>query len=441
MLQHLSLFRKAYSSSSTDTAELQSLIDNVSSLAGDNEIVLQRNYRIDDTIHLKSNMIIKGSLPNAGISITMDNNGDGKYMFSGRSIENVEIINLTFDLNLVAKQVHFRGDDLSPIQNITIDGCIFKRLGKRSWGLAILYDEPEKTSPKNYNRNILVKNCLFDGTGARASENARLELAIFSNCRNLTISECTFQNVPANEKDAGLAIYGYCRDVIVRGNKFFSNVSDMYIQQASSVMLENNYFGRQLRIMDSRSLVIRHNEIENLQIIDFDSPSYDLNNAQYRGSRDIVISENKINTGLSRIGLADVNPDTAVEIKLNNNITNMPKKIQITGNEVICRRIFLLMKDMHGDAKDYVDGLKIWNNTVLKTSAFSNQGIIELHTNSAVPKHGLDNCSIRENYFARSSVGDDQLPWDVLVTTSGVSNLIADNSNDFNNLGVKIIVK
>jgi hypothetical protein len=78
---------------------------------------------------------------------------------------------------------------------------------------------------------------------------------------------------------------------------------------------------------------------------------------------------------------------------------------------------------------------------VLKTSAFSNQGIIELHTNSAVPRHGLDNCSIRENYFARSSVGDDQLPWDVLVTTSGVSNLIADNSNDFNNLGVKIIVK
>jgi hypothetical protein len=290
-------------------------------------------------------MTIKGSLPNAGISITMDNNGDGKYMFSGRSIENVEIINLTFDLNLVAKQVHFRGDDLSPIQNITIDGCIFKRLGKRSWGLAILYDEPEKTSPKNYNRNILVKNCLFDGTGARASENARLELAIFSNCRNLTISECTFQNVPANEEDAGLAIYGFCRDLIVRGNKFFSNVSDMHIQQATSVMLEYNYFGRQLRIMDSRSLVIRHNEIENLQIIDFDSPSYDMNNAQYRGSRDIVISENKINTGLSRIGLADVNYDTAVENILNNNITNIPKKIQITGNEVICRRTFLLMKD------------------------------------------------------------------------------------------------
>ena len=212
----------------------------------------------------------------------------------------------------------------------------------------------------------------------------------------------------------------------------------MYIQQSTSVLIENNYFGSQVRIMDSRSLTIRQNDIENLQIVDFDSPSYDLNTAQYRGSRDIVISDNRINTELSTAGLFHVNRDTAVEIMLHNNIDNMPKRIAITGNQVITSRIFLLMKDMRGDAKDYVDYLKISNNNVLKTSAIANQGLIELHTNSSVPKHGLDNCSITENHFARSSVNEDQLPWDVLVTTSGVSNLIADDSNDFGNLGVKI---
>lgn len=440
MLQH-SPFREAYSSSS-DTAQLQLLIDESSTTTGSNEIVLQRDYHIDDTIHLKSNMTLRGSLPNAGISIVMNNKGSGKYLFSGRSVKNIKLINLTFDLNLVANEVHFSGgDDASPIQNITVDGCVFKHLGKGSWGLTMLYDELETTAPKNYNSNILVRNCLFDGTDARAAENTRLELAIFYNCRYLTISHCTFQNVPAKEKDAGLAIYGYCRNVIVKNTKFLSNVSDMYIQQATSVLIENNYFGSQIRIMDSRSLTIRNNDIENLQIVDFDSPSYDLNTAQYRGSRDIVISDNRINTELSTAGLNNMNHDTAIEIMLHNNIDNMPKRITVTGNQVIARRIFLLIKDMRNDAKDYVDGLKISNNRILKTYAITNQGIIELHTNSRVPKHGLDNCTIKENYFARSAVSDDQLPWDVLVTTPGVNNLIVDDSNDFSNLGVKIIEK
>jgi hypothetical protein len=362
-------------------------------------------------------------------------------MFSGDSLKNIKLINLTFDLNLAAKQVHFRGDDSSPIQNITVDGCVFKRLGKRSWGLAVLYDEPETTAPKNYNSTILVRNCLFDGTGAKASENARLELAIFSNCQHLTINQCTFQNVPANEKDAGLAIYGQCRDVSVKNTRFLSNVSDMYIQQATSVLIENNYFSSQVRIMDSRALTIRHNDIENLQIVDFDSPSYDLNTAQYRGSRDIVISENRINTELNIAGENHVNRDTAVEILLHNNIQNMPKRITISGNQIFTNRVFLLMKDIRDDAKDYVDGLEISNNRVLKTSAISNQGIIELRTNPNVPKDGLDNCLIRDNYFVRSSVSEDQLPWDVLVSTPGVSNLIVDKSNDFGNLGFKIIEK
>lgn len=442
MFQPLLPFREAYSSSS-DTAQLQSLIDESQvTTDGNGEVVLQRDYHIDDTIRLKSNLTLRGSLPNAGLSIVMDNNrGLGKYIFSGDSVKNVKLINLTFDLNLVAKQVHFRGNDSSPIQNITVDGCVFKHLGKRSWGLAVLYDEPEATAPKNYNSNIIVSNCLFDGTGAKASENARLELAIFSNCQHLTINQCTFQNVPTNEKDAGLAIYGHCRDVNVKNTKFLSNVSDMYIQQATSVLVENNHFASQVRIMDSRALTIRHNDIENLQIVDFDSPSYDLNTAQYRGSRDIVISENRINTELNIAGANHINRDTAVEILLHNNVQNMPKRITISGNQIITSRVFLLMKDMRDDTKDYVDGLEISNNRVLKTSAISNQGIIELRTDPNVPKDGLDNCSIRDNYFARSSVGDDQLPWDVLVTTSGVSNLIADNSNDFNNLGVKIIMK
>jgi hypothetical protein len=435
-------FREAYSSTS-DTAQLQSLIDESPvTTSGNSEVVLQRDYHIDDTINLKSNLTLRGSLPNAGVSVVMDNSkGLGKYMFSGDSLKNIKLINLTFDLNLVAKQVHFRGDDSSPIQNITVDGCVFKRLGKRSWGLAVLYDEPETTAPKNYNSNILVRNCLFDGTGAKASENARLELAIFSNCQHLTINQCTFQNVPAKEKDAGLAIYGQCRDVSVKNNKFLSNVSDMYIQQATSVLVENNYFASQVRIMDSRALTIRHNDIENLQIIDFDSPSYDLNTAQYRGSRDIVLSENRINTELNIAGSNHVNRDTAIEILLHNNVQNMPKRITITGNRITTNRVFLLMKDMRDDAKDYIDNLEISNNKVLKTSAISNQGIIELRTNPNVPKDGLDNCSIRDNYFARSSVSEDQLPWDVLVTTAGVSNLIADDSNDFGNLGVEIIDK
>ena len=150
------MVREAYSSSS-DTAQLQLLIDESSMMTGSNEIVLQRDYHIDDTIHLKSNITLRGSLPHAGVSIVMNNKGSGKYIFSGASVKNIKLINLTFDLNLVAKQVHFRGNDASPIQNITVDGCVFKHLGKRSWGLATLYDEPESTAPKNYNSNILVR--------------------------------------------------------------------------------------------------------------------------------------------------------------------------------------------------------------------------------------------------------------------------------------------
>ena len=226
-----SSFNKAYSSSS-DTAELQSLINGSSAIAGTDEIILRRNYNIEDTIHLRSNITIRGSLPNAGTTIIMNVKAGRRHIFSGRSVENVKLLNLTFDLNLTAQQVDFRGTENHPLANITVEDCVFKRLGKGSWGLAVDYDYPQSAAPSNYNTVILLKNCLFDGTGARAGEMNRLELAIFSNCHNLEVTQCIFQNVPAEEKDAGLSIYGYCRDVVVSDNRFMSNVSDMYIQQA-----------------------------------------------------------------------------------------------------------------------------------------------------------------------------------------------------------------
>ena len=296
-----SSFNKAYSSSS-DTAELQSLINGSSAIAGTDEIILRRNYNIEDTIHLRSNITIRGSLPNAGTTIIMNVKAGRRHIFSGRSVENVKLLNLTFDLNLTAQQVDFRGTENHPLANITVEDCVFKRLGKGSWGLAVDYDYPQSAAPSNYNTDILLKNCLFDGTGARAGEMNRLELAIFSNCHNLEVTQCIFQNVPAEEKDAGLSIYGYCRDVVVSDNRFMSNVSDMYIQQATSIIVENNYFGSQVRIMDTRSITVQNNDIQNLQIIDFDSPEYDANTSQYRGSRDIKISNNKINTTLGGEG-------------------------------------------------------------------------------------------------------------------------------------------
>lgn len=438
-----SSFEKAYSPSS-DTAELQSLINSSSAIAGTNEIVLKRNYNIEDTIHLRSNITIKGSLPNAGTTITMDDNVGARHIFSARSVENVKLSNLTFDLNLTAQQVDFRGTENHPLANITVEDCIFKRLGKGSWGLAVDYDYPQSITPSKHNTNILLKNCLFDGIGARAGETNRLELAIFSNCHNLEVTQCIFQNVPAGEKDAGLSIYGYCKDVVISSNRFMSNVSDMYTQQATSIILKNNYFTSQVRIMDTRSITIQNNDIQNLQIIDFDSPEYDTNTSQYRGSRDIKIFDNKINTTL---GGSSEDPltadrakhDSAVELRLHNNIDNMPKNIEISGNQVICSRSFVLMKDIRSEAKDYVDNLKVSNNSVTKTWASTNQGIVELRTDSGVPNHGLNNCSLKGNYFTRSSTIGGDLPWDVLITTSGANNLSVDSSyNFFNNLGVKI---
>jgi hypothetical protein len=438
---HRSSFNKAYSSSS-DTAELQSLINGSSAIAGTHEIILQRNYNIEDTIHLRSNITIRGSLPNAGTSIMMNVKAGRRHIFSGRSVENVKLINLTFDLNLTAQQVDFRGTENHPLANITVEDCVFKRLGKGSWGLAVDYDYPHSASPSNYNTDILLKNCLFDGTGARAGEMNRLELAIFSNCHNLEVTQCIFQNVPAKEKDAGLSIYGYCRDVVVSDNRFMSNVSDMYIQQATSIIVENNYFGSQVRIMDTRSITVQNNDIQNLQIIDFDSPEYDANTSQYRGSRDIKISDNKINTTLGGEGslAADhASQVSAVELRLHNNIYNMPKNIVISGNQVICSRSFILMKDIRSESKDYVDNLRVWNNSVVKTWASIDQGIVELRTDSDVPNHGLNNCSLKGNYFTRSLTIEGDLPWDVLITTPGARNLSVDSSyNLFNNLGVKI---
>jgi hypothetical protein len=434
---------KGYSYSS-DTIELQRLIDMASLIAErDNEVVLQRNYTIDNTIYVKSNITIRGSLPNAGTTITMSNindNGSGKYIFSGRSVENVKLINITFDLNLTAQQVDFRGTESSPIKNVIVQDCVFKRLGKKCWGLVVDYDYPQKAAPSNYNQNILVKNCLFDGTGAKGGEGSSLELVIFSNCRSLKIIECIFQHVPSKEKDAGLAIYGYCENVIIRSNKFLSNVSDMYIQQSKSVLVENNCFGGQVRIMDSRLITICNNYTKNIQIIDFDSPEYDSNPSRFRGSRDITISNNTMNTGLFqqvRLSTNNRSTDNAVEILLHNNFANSPKNIEISGNQVICYRAFIVMTNMRQDSKDYLDNLKIWNNSVSMTSAFRNKGIIELHANSDVPKQGLNNCSIKGNYFARSSVSYNQLPWDVLATPRGVSGLFVDSTNNFNNLGVK----
>jgi hypothetical protein len=437
-------FEKAYPSSS-DTAELQSLINSSSAIAGTNEIILRRNYSIEETIYLRSNITIRGSLPNAETTITMNDKAGRKHIFSGRSVENIKLSNLTFDLNLTAQQVDFRGTENHPLSNITVEDCIFKRLGKGSWGLAIDYDHPESAAPSNYNTNILVKNCLFDGTGAKAGERNRLELAIFSNCHNLEVTQSIFQNVPAEEKDAGLSIYGYCRDVIIYGNRFMSNVSDMYIQQATSIIVENNYFSSQVRIMDSRSIIMQNNDIQNLQIIDFDSPQYDTNTSQYRGSRDIRVSGNKIDTTLGG-GVEDspaeadhATHDSAVELRLHNNIDNMPKNIEISGNQVICSRSFVLMKDIKIEAKDYVDNLRVSKNSVIKTWASINQGIVELRTIPDVPNHGLNDCSLEGNNFTKSSTIDDDLPWDVLITTLGATNLSVDASNNFfNNLGVKI---
>jgi hypothetical protein len=434
-------FEQAYSSLS-DTGELQSLINGSSAIAGTDEIILQRNYIIEDTIHLRSNITIRGSLPNAGTTITMNGNAGRRHIFSGRSVENVKLFNLTFDLNLTAQQVDFRGTENHPLANVTVEDCVFKRLGRGSWGLAIDYDYPQAAAPSNYNTNILLKNCLFDGIGARAGEMNRLELAIFSNCHNLEVTQCIFQNVPAEEKDAGLAIYGYCMDVVINGNRFMSNVSDMYIQQATSIIVENNYFGSQVRIMDTRSITVQNNDIQNLQVIDFDSPEYDANTSQYRGSRDIKISDNKINTTLGNEGslAADrASQVSAIELRLHNNIDNMPKNIEISGNQVICSRSFVLMKDIRSEAKDYVENLRVLNNSVVKTWASGNEGIVELRTDSDVPNHGLNKCTLKGNYFVRSSTTDSNLPWDVLVTTSGAKNLSADNSyNFFYNLGVKI---
>jgi hypothetical protein len=372
----------------------------------------------------------------------MNSNAGRVKIFSGRSVENVKLSNLTFDLNLTGQQVDFRGDEVSPLSNIEIENCVFKRLGEGCWGLAVDYDYPQSSAPTKYNRNIIIKNCLFDGTGAKAGEKNRLELAIFSNCQGLDITECVFQNVPEGEKDAGLAIYGYCRDVMVSGNRFLSNVSDMYIQQSTSVTVEKNYFGRQVRIMDSRSITVKNNDIRNLQIIDFDSADYDANPSQYRGSRGIKVSNSRLDTQLGTgapLSADNAGNLSAIEIRLHNNIFNMPKHIEIAGNHVVCARSFVLMKDMRSDAQDYVDDLRIWNNTVEKTSATLNQGIIELRTNSRIPKEGLNNCFIMANYFARSSVSKSNLPWDVLVTTSGANNFFVDSSsNHFNNLGLKV---
>ena len=117
----------------------------------------------------------------------------------------------------------------------------------------------------------------------------------------------------------------------------------------------------------------------------------------------------------------------------------MPKNIEISENQVICSRSFVLMKDIRRESKDYVDNLRVWNNSVVKTWASINQGIVELRTDSDVPNHGLNNCSLKGNYFTRSSTTDGDLPWDVLITTPGARNLSVDSSyNFFNNLGVKI---
>ena len=168
---------------SSDTIELQRLIDMTSLIAkNDNEVVLERNYTIDNTIYVKSNITIRGSLPNAGTIITMSNindNGFGKHILSGRSVENVKLINITFDLNLTAQQVDFRGTENSPIKNVIVQDCVFKRLGKKCWGLTVDYDFPPTVAPSNYNQNILVKNCLFDGTGAEGGEGRSLELVLY----------------------------------------------------------------------------------------------------------------------------------------------------------------------------------------------------------------------------------------------------------------------
>jgi len=409
--------RKGYSATS-DTTELQSLIEKASDTL--DEIVLTRDYNIEDTIHLRSNITLRGSLPNAGTHITANKKAAGKYMFSGNSVENVKLINITFDLNFAGQQVDFHGREGSPVTNIIVEDCVFKQLGRLCRGLAVDYHYPRSATTTDYNRNIIVKNCVFDGAGAKGKRHGSLELAIFSNCRFLNITQCTFQNVPA-EKDAGLAIYGYCRDVEIKANRFLSNVSDMYIQQATSVIVENNYFGSQVRIKDSRLVSLRNNGVRNLQIIDFDSEAFDTHPSLYRGSKEIIISNNRINTKANswdQKKRGKAKPIDAIEIMLHNNIANMPKDIEISSNQVTCSAAFVNMKGMRSDSKDYIDNLKIWNNSVIKTSAVATRGIIELHINSNVPNQGLNSCSIIGN-----SVAESQLPWDLLVTPSGVKNL------------------
>ena len=375
--------------------------------------LLNSTYNVNSSLNTKNGLTVNGNDATLYVASSI-------YVVQATTStnQNLTFNDLIFDFQNTGWQVFIPGSNASPAQNITFDNVDFINIGS-VWGMEINFSYPDPSLPSSKNTNIVLRDCLVTSPAGSGT----LENIIIENAENVTVEGCIFENT-ASSKPASLALYGGVIDAEIKNNLFIDNPGgDLYISQSSDVDIHNNVFSDRIRVFDSRNIVIHSNLIQWIEIADFDEAQYDLHTSFYRGSRDIAITENAFNTGGS-IGYA-------IELDTTLNTQNMPKDILISRNDFNTLRGLFLGQNMPASS-DYVQGLKITGNNVIKNDAFLGSDVMIISGRSGNTNNGYSDVYIQGNRISTSPAGSP--PWDVNIGTGFASVYIT--YNDFGNNGI-----
>lgn len=247
---------------SDDTRPVQAAIDSLAT--GGGEVAFESGTYVVDSISLTSNISIVGS----GRDSVLQQKKNSKYCCSVNPVNggtpdpkdnkrNIRIHNIHFRGTVVAdgfsEHVHLL--NINAATDVVVSDCWFT--GWRGDGIYIGSSNKAKT--ERHNRDIVIKNCVFDGIN---NDNRNAITVI--DCDELKIdnnsfSRCTRSNMPgAIDMEPNADLFSIIKNISITRNKF-SNIGGGVgvIALVLSVKQKN-------LITPSRNILIRNNTINGL---------------------------------------------------------------------------------------------------------------------------------------------------------------------------------
>lgn len=198
------------------------------------------HYGISSTLFVGNNQIVTGS---SKVSTTIHLLGTTSVAITtAATISNLTLADFALDCAQIGTGININQPNSS---NITLRNLQVKNVNafpqpNLLWPISIgAITNGTAGSPTN---NVLMEGCDI------GNNTPHLENCIFINVTDLRIKNNYFHDVLTTNNTAGLAIYAYCRNVIIEGN-IFANIgvnlgSDCYIQQSDTITYSNNVHRR-----------------------------------------------------------------------------------------------------------------------------------------------------------------------------------------------------